>query len=209
MHGTDPLKAPSDIRILVVDDNPDNIDVMLNLLKPEGYNMAVATRGEKALKVAEHFQPDLILLDVVMPGMDGFTICKKLKGRSATREIPIIFVTAKSETEAIVKGFRSGGQDYISKPFRREEVLSRVRTHLRLRLLIKEQAGLIKELTENLAQVKTLRGMLPICASCKKIRDDQGYWHQIETYISSHTDVDFSHGVCRDCAHKLYPDLFE
>ena len=196
-------------RILVVDDNPANLDVMTGVLEPEGYDLAVATSGEQALKVADRFRPDLILLDVMLPGMDGYETCRKLKETPEISAIPVIFVTARRETEAIVKGFRCGGQDYIAKPFRREEVLARVRTHARMRRMVREQERLIERLRESLAQVRTLRGLLPICAACKKIRDDEGYWHQIEAYIQAHTDVDFSHGVCHDCACRLYPDYFK
>lgn len=209
------MKDPADnrkenaaIRILLVDDRPENLDVMLKVLEPEGYDMAVATCGDQALKVAGRFRPDLILLDVMMPEMDGYETCRRLKEDPETAPIPVIFVTARRETEAIVRGFRCGGQDYIAKPFRREEVLARVHTHVGMRLLVKEQKRLIAELTESLAQVRTLRGLLPICAACKKIRDDEGYWHRIESYIQAHTDVDFSHGVCEECAVKLYPDYF-
>jgi len=203
-------KAPKTAaKVLVVDDNPANIDVMVRMLEPEGYNLAIATHGEKAMKVADHFLPDLILLDVIMPGMDGFEICRLLKKNSVTQEIPIIFVTAKRENEAIVKGFESGGQDYISKPFNREEVLSRVRTHLRLRMLMKKQDRLIADLTQALDRVRQLSGLLPICSSCKKIRDDGGDWHQLETYIKNHSEAVFSHGICPDCISELYPGLMD
>lgn len=198
----------SDVKILVVDDEPTNIDVMVKMLESEEYNLAIADSGEKALKVAGHFRPDLILLDVMMPGMDGFETCRRLKESEAARDTPIIFVTARMKTDDVILGFQRGGQDYITKPFRRDEVMARIRTHVRLRMLIRNQETLIAELKKALSQVKTLRGMLPICASCKKIRDDQGYWHQIETYIRDHSEADFSHGICMDCARKLYPELF-
>ncbi len=197
----------SDLKILIVDDSTANIDLMVKMLEPEAYNLAIATDGAKALKLAAHFQPDLILLDVIMPRLDGFETCRRLQENEATKAIPIIFVTAKTGTDNLVAGFQRGGRDYITKPFQRDEVLARIRTHLRLRVLIRNQETLIAELKEALSQVKTLRGFLPICASCKKIRDDQGYWHQIETYIRDHSEADFSHGICMDCARRLYPDL--
>jgi hypothetical protein len=99
--------------------------------------------------------------------------------------------------------------DYIAKPFRQEEVCARVRTHLYLRALVKEKEKLIGELKEALAKVKTLSGLLPICSSCKKIRDDKGYWNQIETYIRERSEADFTHGICPKCAKMLYPGLLK
>lgn len=204
-----PEKNPHDAaKILIVDDKPENIDLIMKILEPEGYTLAFATSGAKAIEVTQYFLPDLILMDVMMPpGMDGFQTCTQLKSDPLTADIPVVFVTAKNETTAIVEGFHCGGQDYIPKPFRREEVLSRVRTHVQVRLMIRKQAKLIDDLQKALAHVKTLRGLLPICASCKKVRDDKGYWHQIESYLRTHADLDFTHGICNDCARRLYPDL--
>ena len=199
---------PEIARILIVDDIPENIDLLMKILEPEGYNLAFATSGPKAIEVTHHFMPDLILMDVMMPPeMDGFETCIQLKATPMTADIPVVFVTAKNETASIVRGFECGGQDYIPKPFRREEVLSRVSTHVQVRLMIRRQTQLIDELQGALDQVKTLEGLLPICASCKKIRDDNGYWHQIESYLKSHSNLDFTHGICNDCARRLYPDL--
>jgi CheY-like chemotaxis protein len=198
---------PGEQKILVVDDNTANIDVMLRFLEPLGYELAIATSGEKALRVAERFEPDLVLLDVMMPGMDGFEICRRLKAPPLSLVAPVIFVTAKKETDDIVKGFQSGGVDYVSKPIRQEEVASRIETHLRLRHMISVQAELIDQLQAARGELKILSGLLPICSYCKKIRDDQGYWHQIEAYIHKHSDAEFSHGLCEACATKLYPDL--
>lgn len=206
----EPYEEPSHdtAKVLIVDDKPENIDLLMKILEPEGYNLAIATSGAKAIEVTRHFKPDLILLDVMMPpGMNGFETCAELKRDPLTADIPVVFVTAKNETTSVVEGFHCGGQDYIPKPFRREEVLSRVHTHVQVRLMIRKQARLIDELQSALTQVKTLQGLLPICASCKKIRDDKGYWHQIESYLKTHADLDFTHGICNDCAQRLYPDL--
>ncbi len=199
------VESPS--KILVVDDNTANIDVMLSFLEVEGYDISIATDGETAVRVANHNHPDLILLDVMMPGIDGYETCRRLKKQPATQTIPIIFVTAKKEVDDIVQGFNSGGVDYISKPFRKQEVLSRIGTHLRLQFLAATQEKLIERLNQALAKVKTLEGLLSICSSCKKIRDKNGAWHSIESYISKRTDVEFSHGICMECAAKLYPDF--
>ncbi len=119
--------------VLIVDDTPANIDVLTEALQPLNVTVAVATSGEKALRVVTSLNPDLILLDVMMPGIDGFEVCKRLKAASATAEIPVIFVTAKTETQDILNGFKLGAVDYVLKPFRHDEVCARVRTHLELR----------------------------------------------------------------------------
>jgi len=126
------------MKILIVDDMPPNIDVLRKTLEPQQYEIAIALSGEAALKVAPKFLPDLVLLDIRMPGIDGYETCRKLKENKSTGEAPVIFISANSDTKDILEGFRVGGVDYITKPFQAEEVLARVRTHLQLQLLIKE-----------------------------------------------------------------------
>ena len=122
------------MKVLIVDDNPINIDVLSRTLKREGYDFSFAKNGVKALKIAHKIIPDIILLDIMMPEMNGYEVCEALKEDSETADIPIIFISAMIETEDIVKGFDIGAVDYITKPFKKEEVLSRVRTHLSLRM---------------------------------------------------------------------------
>jgi signal transduction histidine kinase len=119
-------------KILIVDDTPANIDVLRKFLALEGYKLSFATSGDKALQIVKRAQPDLILLDVMMPGMSGFDVCQALKADPATKEIPVIFLTALSETKDKVTGFNLGAVDYITKPLQYEEVLMRVTTHLKL-----------------------------------------------------------------------------
>jgi DNA-binding response OmpR family regulator len=120
--------------ILVVDDNHENLKVVGNYLKEKNYKIALATDGESAMKILENNKIDLILLDIMMPGMDGFEVCRLLKEKEETKEIPIIFLTARNETEDIIKGFELGGVDYISKPFNKEELFARVNNHIQLKI---------------------------------------------------------------------------
>ncbi|MDY6992974.1 MAG: hybrid sensor histidine kinase/response regulator [Pseudomonadota bacterium] len=120
-------------KILIVDDTINNIRVLGTILKREGYQINVAQNGKQALTIIEKVLPDLILLDVMMPEMDGFETCAYLKNNNETKEIPIIFLTAKTETENIVKGFELGAVDYITKPFQAAELIVRVQTHLELK----------------------------------------------------------------------------
>ena len=124
--------------ILIVDDTPANLGVLVETLGAAGYRLMVAEDGEEALAQTAQTQPDLILLDVMMPGIDGFETCRRLKARETTRDVPVLFMTALNETAEKVKAFAAGGVDYITKPIEHEEALARVRTHLALRRLRQE-----------------------------------------------------------------------
>ena len=131
------MNAPKP-RILVVDDTPANLRLLSDALEPQGYEILAAPSGHAALRIAARAQPDLILLDVMMPGQNGLEVCRELQADDATRAIPVIFITARTEAESVVDGFRVGAVDYITKPFRDAEVLSRVATHLRISQLTRE-----------------------------------------------------------------------
>ncbi|RLB98363.1 MAG: response regulator [Deltaproteobacteria bacterium] len=171
--------------VLTVDDKPQNLQFLGKLLSDNGYEVGVAQSGQQALNFVRKNEPDLILLDIMMPDMDGYEVCKRLKEDFSAKHIPIIFVTAKTDPEAIIKGFDMGGVDYVTKPFNSAELLARIKTHIELR---------------------TLRGLLPMCSKCKKIRDDKGFWERVDSYIEEHTQVTFSHGICPDCLVDLYGD---
>ncbi|GJM61012.1 hybrid sensor histidine kinase/response regulator [Persicobacter diffluens] len=125
-------------KILIVDDIPKNIQVAANILKQENYNITFAKSGPQALEKIEKIEFDLILLDVMMPEMDGFEVCRRIKEDPKNQGIPVIFLTAKTESESIVKGFEVGGIDYVTKPFNGIELLARVRNHINLRNTQKE-----------------------------------------------------------------------
>jgi DNA-binding response OmpR family regulator len=338
-------------RIMIVDDTPANLQFLRATLAAHGYAVHPAHDGELALQFVQHTLPDLILLDIVMPGLDGYQVCEGLKASEGTRDIPVIFMTALSDTEEKVSGLRLGAVDYITKPFQVDELLARVQTHIALhklqrqlaaqnaqlrqeiaerqraeaelaasetrqRLMLNQIPGfvwtidhdlrftstdgaglagvnsrpnqsvgmslyeycrtddpefrpiaaarralagesvsydiewggrafqshvepffgpqgqicgvvgialditerkaaeqereqLIGQLQDALASIKTLRGLVPICAACKNIRDDSGYWNQLESYLHSHTEAEFSHAICPDCACRLYGDLYD
>lgn len=174
-------------KILAVDDNPTNIKLLESILSND-YEVLTASNGFEALEICANESIDLLLLDIMMPEIDGYEVCIKLKEGSNTQHIPVIFLTAKTKSSDIIKGFEVGGVDYVVKPFNRVELLARIKIHI---------------------EIKTLRGLLPICASCKNIRDDKGYWKKIETYIEDNSKVKFSHTICVDCTKKLYPELLD
>jgi signal transduction histidine kinase len=142
----------NDTKILVVDDTPANLEVITEILSAVGYTVATAISGERALKRLQTYLPDLILLDIQMPGMDGFETCKQIKNHSNIKNIPIIFITASSEIGSVVRGFSLGAVDYISKPFQELELLVRVKTHLQLRQLTQTLEKRVEERTYKLEQ---------------------------------------------------------
>src|SRR5215471_21516251 len=133
-------------RILVVDDTPANIQTVATILKGHGYQLSVATSGQQALDLLERVRPDLVLLDVMMPGIDGFETCRRIKASEGWRDLPIIFLTAKTETADIVTGFEVGAVDYVAKPFNAHELLARVNTHLTIDQLRRSLAEKNEEL---------------------------------------------------------------
>jgi signal transduction histidine kinase len=140
--------------ILIVDDTPTNLDILSEALSDAGYDVAIATSGERALQQLQRRSADLILLDVMMPGIDGFETCRRLKADPQTSDIPVIFMTALVDAASKMKGFDCGAVDYITKPFQEPEVLARVRTHLQLRLLTKNLAEQVSHQTTSLRAAK-------------------------------------------------------
>jgi adenylate cyclase len=130
-------------RILIIDDTPANIQTLSTILKERGYNLNIATNGRQGLDALERIRPDLILLDIMMPEIDGFETCRRIKASTAWREIPIIFLTAKTDTADIVRAFELGAVDYVAKPFNAHELLARVNTHLTLDHLHRENERLL------------------------------------------------------------------
>ncbi len=139
------LEHAKDI-ILFVDDDPINLNILVDALSHEDLNVSVAKSGEEALKQVEKVKPDIILLDVIMPGIDGFETCRRLKENETTTEIPVIFMTALADAIHKVKGFQEGAVDYITKPIQQEEVLARITTHLRIRKLTRQLQDANEEL---------------------------------------------------------------
>ena len=139
-------------RVLIADDTPASLSLLASVLEPHGYEILTASNGREALQLAARAQPDLVLLDVMMPGHDGFYVCRELKAEPATRDVPVIFITSRRETEFVVNGFRLGAVDYIEKPFQAEEVLTRVATHLKLSRLTRELQQRNAELESEIAR---------------------------------------------------------
>lgn len=183
--------------ILIVDDNPQNLQVLGSHLSVADYELSFAMSGKEALTFLENADnhPDCILLDIMMPEMSGYEVCTEIRKDKRLEWVPIIFLTAKNDTDDIVKGFDVGGTDYVTKPFHAQELLARIKTHIAL-----------KQAREEIFQ---LRGIIPLCSNCGKIRDDEGYYQQLEEYLERTAGVSFSHGICPNCAKEIYGDLLE
>jgi len=204
--------------ILLVDDRAENLRLLSKMLSDAGYRVRPVTSGSQALLAAQSSPPDLILLDIVMPEMDGYQVCEQLKAHEGTRDIPVLFISALGMTEAKVKAFTRGGVDYITKPFEIEEVLSRVATHLTLRRLQNQIEAANRDLARANAElqarnadlqdaldtIQTLSGLIPICAWCgRKIEDEAGKWVTVERYVETHSAATFTHGMCPDCMERM------
>lgn len=133
-------------KILIVDDDRINIRILSSILQNEGFVITEADSGESALTLYDEIKPDLVLMDVVLPGIDGFATCRTIKERHGDNAAPVIFITAKTESDDIVEGLAAGGVDYLPKPFRRKESLARIRTHLQNRILSEQQKALVEQL---------------------------------------------------------------
>ena len=208
--------------ILIVDDSPDQQVLLRAFLEKSGHTDLLSADSAKAafsiLDIDGQEPPtriDLILMDVLMPEMDGVEACRQIKGRPHLSDIPIIMVTAKNDHSNLQAAFAAGAIDYITKPVNSVELLARVASALALKKEMdcrKTREGELRrsndELQKALRDVKVLRGLIPICASCKKIRNDGGFWQQLEEYIGEHSEAEFSHGICQHCVKKLYPGVY-
>lgn len=197
------------LRILVVEDNPADADLIHELLPqtgPVGFQIESVSRLSAALTRLERKDIDVVLLDLSLPDSQGLPTFHKL--REAVPDLAVIVLTGTDDQELAVAAVREGAQDYLIKGQINERLLIRAARYAWERQKLTEALRLARATAEAaLAKVKTLSGLLPICAGCKKIRDDHGYWSGVESYISKHTDVQFSHGLCPDCINKYYPDL--
>jgi DNA-binding response OmpR family regulator len=194
--------------VLATDDNPDVLLLWTTILRRAGYEVLEASTGNECLEAVRTHHPDLVLLDVVLPDITGVEVCRQIKGDKNLEDIFVILASGiQVSSEHQADGLDIGADGYIVQPISNREFLARVQAGERikraedaLREKERQQQTLVSELTAALAEIKTLKGFIPICASCKKIRDDEGYWNLLEAYISKHTDAVFTHGLCPECA---------
>jgi sigma-B regulation protein RsbU (phosphoserine phosphatase) len=197
------------MRLLVADDEDVTRLRLEALLTRAGHEVVSAGDGNQAWQILQRPDaPRLALLDWMMPGLDGIELCRKVRALPAADPIYLILLTSKGEKEHIVEGLQSGANDYITKPFDRAELQARVQVGCQVVALQLDLARRVRELEESLAEIKQLRGLLPICSYCKKIRNDHNYWEQVETYLGARSAVQFSHGICPECwDNVVVPEL--
>jgi phosphoserine phosphatase RsbU/P len=188
------------MRILIAEDEAISRRVLEVTLNKWGYEVITTSNGSEAWAVLQSEDaPLLAILDVMMPGMGGIEICQRVRELPRSISPYLILLTAKSGKENVVLGLEAGANDYIVKPFDPSELRARVGVGSQMLGLQRNLADRVRELEEALSQVKHLQGLLPICSYCKSIRDDSNYWQRVESYITKHTDAQFSHGICPDC----------
>jgi DNA-binding NtrC family response regulator len=196
----------SPIRILLIEDNLDDAEITrVRLLREKSFacTLTHASRLTEGLAMLEQPAFDVVLTDLGLPDRQGLPVFAELHAKSPG--LPIIILTGQNDLETALAAIKLGAQDFLPKSELTGFLLSRtIRYAIERKEREFEREKLIADLQTALAEVKTLSGMLPICGSCKKVRDDQGYWNQIETYIARHTAATFSHGLCPHCLVKEY-----
>ncbi|MDT8377585.1 MAG: response regulator [Desulfotignum sp.] len=196
------------IKILIVDDDPDVLFATARLVKKAGYKVMEATTGEAAIKTARDRKPDIILLDVVLPDIMGTDVCRQIKADPRTRGGYVILISGmKTGSDQQADGLDAGADGYIARPVSNRELIARIDVMVRILTAERKRDQVIEELRQALTKIRQLSALLPICMYCKKIRDDKGYWRELQAYIQENTDTVFSHGICRECAQKNYPEL--
>jgi phosphoserine phosphatase RsbU/P len=197
------------VKILIADDDFTSRTILAGVLKKAGHEVMETADGRQAWEeLKKPGAPELAILDWMMPELDGPEVVRRVRAVQTDRPPYIIMLTTKDEKADIIAGLEAGANDYLAKPFDAGELRARVGVGRRMVEMQEALAAKVVELRRALDQIKTLRGIVPICASCKKIRDDRGYWNQVEVYVSDHTEAEFSHGICPECAKKLYPELY-
>jgi len=193
-------------RILVVEDERIIALDLQRRLHSLGYTVcAIAGSGPEAVAHAAQSHPDLILMDIVLPGpMDGIEAAAQIRAHA---DIPVIYLTAHADEATLQRAKTTEPFGYLLKPFDTRVMQPTIEMALYKHHMEQERRHLLHQLQEALTNIKTLQGLLPICAACKKIRDDQGYWHQVEEYIGQHSAAQFTHGICPDCIATRYGHL--
>ena len=207
------------MRILIAEDDATSRAMVSAVLRHSGHEVLETVDGTQAwAEMQKPGAPKLAVIDWMMPEMDGLELVRRIRSMQSppcqddatpdTAEKPyLIMLTAKGERADIITGLDAGADDYVAKPFDAGELRARIEVGQRMLDLQEHLAAQVAELRQALDHIKTLQGILPICSFCKKIRDDRGYWSQVEEYISKHSRAAFSHGICPDCMKQHYAEF--
>jgi DNA-binding response OmpR family regulator len=194
--------------VLIAEDDRITRCMLEGALAGWGYQPVGAADGLHALQILqEDDAPKMAVLDWAMPGLDGPEVCRRVRSKPSAEPTYLVLLTGRDAKADVVAGLGAGANDYLVKPFDREELRARLQVGRQVVELQRSLAARVRELEEALAQVKQLRTLLPICSWCKKVRDDSNYWHQVETYLLDHSEIRFSHGICPACLEKQMRDF--
>ena len=192
------------LRVLVADDEPVSRTVVGAMLKKAGYEVSFASDGDQAWQhLSGPNPPPVALLDWEMPGLAGPEVVQRIRAQDEQAPIYIILLTSRDSSADIVTGLKAGANDYVTKPANEDELVARVNVGARVIELQIALAERVRSLEEALANVKALQTLLPMCAYCKAIRNDQNYWQKVETYFHDHSGVSFSHSYCPTCYDRF------
>jgi len=190
--------------VLVADDHDVNRKLLRSILQGEGYDVLEAANGIDALNLLESATSPMVgLVDWEMPQMEGIEVCRQARAIPGLHPIFLILVTVRDSKQDVVAGLLAGANDYITKPFDKTELMARVKVGTQMVELQQTLTERVEELKVALHNVKQLSGLLPICSYCKKIRDDQNYWQQVEAYVGKHSEAKFSHSICPQCYEEI------
>jgi sigma-B regulation protein RsbU (phosphoserine phosphatase) len=197
------------LQVLVADDEPVSRTVVGAMLKKAGYPVVFAPDGEVAWQqLSGNDPPAIALLDWEMPGLQGPEVVQRLRQKETSTPTYVILLTSRDSSADIVQGLRAGADDYVTKPANEDELVARVNVGTRVVQLQAALAERVRSLEEALANVKALQTLLPMCAYCKSIRNDQNYWEKVETYFTQHSNVSFTHSYCPNCYERFVrPEL--
>jgi phosphoserine phosphatase RsbU/P len=192
------------MKILIAEDDLVSRSVLQATLERWGYEVIATSDGSEAwVALQSEDPPSLAVLDWMMPEMDGLEVCRRVRANTHNLPVYIILLTARGSREDLVSGLEAGADDYVTKPFNRDELRARLNVGVRVVQLQRSLATHVRELQLALNSVKQLQGLLPICMYCKSIRNDDNYWQRVENYISEHSDAKFSHSICPSCYEKI------
>jgi CheY-like chemotaxis protein len=197
------------MQVLIADDDVVLRRAVRAHLERWGFEVVECADGQEAWAALQQAEPPpLAIVDWNMPGKDGVALCHELRERKPLAGIYVMLLTSNQEKKDVIAGLESGADDYVTKPVHWDELHARLRIGVRLVSLQQALAARVAELQEALSNVRQLSGLLPICAYCKRIRDDKNYWQSVEAYLSQHTETRFSHGICPSCyAKRVEPQL--
>ena len=199
------------LHILIAEDDFTSRKMLASMLEKDGHIVEETVDGAEAWEIMQKGtnSPKVIILDWLMPQMDGLEVCRRIRTINTDEPPYIIMLTIKDDKTDIISGLNAGADDYLTKPFDPGELRARIAVGRRIIEMQEKMLCNIQKLNQALEQIKTLKGILPICSFCKKIRNDKGYWDQLEAYISHHTDAEFSHSICPECVIEYYPEFQE